>query len=258
MDRARFMRTLDDDAALASSPPMRQRSPFFLAALAGLAVLLAAFAPVVWQMWRGAPVPGGRPDAAPWHVRRSADGVVLAFGLRLPGATLADARRLWGAGLQLAVIAGRDRPAALEAYVERWSSDGLDGRLVLAAAADAEVLARWQQRSLRRERIDAVAERWTLQGDDADEALQRPLTGLSFLPAARVDAATLQARLGAPAERLQGPDGLQHWLYPERGLALAWHAESARAVLQVAAPAEFEARLRAPLGSAALTRAVAP
>ncbi|MFO1329306.1 MAG: hypothetical protein U1F56_18240 [Rubrivivax sp.] len=231
---------------------MRQRSPFFWAALAGLAVLLAAFAPVGWQMWRGGAVPaGGGAAAAPWAIERVAAGEVRAFGLRLPGATLADARRLWGAELQLAVIASRERPAALEAYVERWSGGGLDGRLVLAADADPAALQRWQQHSPRRERIEAQAERWALQPEDAEEALRRPVRGLSFLPAARVDAAALEARFGVPPERISTADGLQHWIYPERGLAVAWQAERGRAVVQVAAPADVEARLRAPLRSAA-------
>lgn len=227
--------------------------------MAGLAVLLAAFAPVAWQMWRGGPAAGSGPATAePWRIERGAQGEVLAFGLRLPGATLADAQRLWGGELQLAVIASRERPAALEAYVERWSGGGLGGRLVLAADADAAALARWQGRAARRERVDADAERWLLQRDDADEALRRPITGLSFLPGAKVDAATLEARLGMPAERLDGADGLQHWLYPARGLAVAWQPDGRRAVLQVAAPAEFEARLRAPLRSAATAPASGP
>lgn len=230
---------------------MQQRSPFFWAVLAGLAVLLAAFVPVGWQMLRG-PSPQPPADAAaPWRIERGTQGELHAFGLRLPGSTLADARQRWGDELQVAIIASRTQPATLEAYVERWSGGGLGGRLVLATDAPAAALARWQQAAARHERIDAQAERWTLRAGDLDEALRSAVTGISFLPAARLDAASLEARFGRPAERIDTGGGLQHWLYADRGLAIAWQADRGRAVVQLVPPADFEARLRAPLGASA-------
>jgi hypothetical protein len=66
-----------------------------------------------------------------------------------------------------------------------------------------------------------------------------------------VDAATLQARFGAPAEVLPGEGNTRHWLYPDRSLAIAWDEATGKAVLQVVLAAEFEARLRAPVQAAA-------
>ena len=59
----------------------------------------------------------------------------------------------------------------------------------------------------------------------------------------------LQARFGTPAERLAEGERLQHWLYPPQGLAVLLDAKG-REVLQYVAPAEFEARLAAPLRAA--------
>lgn len=241
---------------------MKFRSPFLWALLAGLAVIAAAFAPVLWQMLNprpaAAPVDARTGLPAPWQIEPDGQGGLRAFGLRLPGSTLADARAIWGDELQVAVIASRGQPAALEAYTDRYSGGGVNGRLVLASDAQAAAVQRWQERSPRREHIDAQAMRWLLHADDLAEATGAGVAGLSFLPANRLDAATLQARFGAPAETLAGDGRARHWLYPERGLAIAWDEDSGRAVLQVVVPADFERRLRAPLVAALSAGASSP
>jgi hypothetical protein len=40
---------------------------------------------------------------------------------------------------------------------------------------------------------------------------------------------------------------VHHWLYPDRGLAIAWDESSGKAVMQVVAVADFDRRLRVPL-----------
>ena len=228
---------------------MRQRSPLFWALLAGALVIVAAFAPVLWQMRapRAGPAAADGALPAPWQIERGSDGSVRAFGLVLPGSTLADAQARWGEELQVALIAKRGQPAALEAYVERYAGGGVGGKLVLASAADALAVQRWQDRSLKREIIDADAQRWRLHPDDRAEALRAGVAGLSFLPANRLDEAALLARFGQPTERRPGEGSTQHWLYPAQGLAIAWDADSGRTLVQLVAAAEFERRLRAPL-----------
>ena len=243
---------------------MSVRSPFrplFVALLAGVAVIVAAFVPVLWQMLRPAP-PAPPPSRAvlalpaPWQVDRDGSGAVRAFGLRLPGSTLADAQAIWGDELRVALIATRGQPAALEAYVERYSGGGVTGKLVLASDADAATVQQWRDRAPRREVIDADAQRWGLHADDRAAALRTGVAGLSFLPANRLDAATLRARFGEPAHTVAGDGGVVHWLYPALGLAIAHDEGSGRTLVQMVAVADFDLRLRAPL--AALPLAASP
>lgn len=238
---------------------MRLRSPLFLALAAGLAVLVIAFAPVAWQMLRPEPAPlplagsGGLPP--PWQIERGPDNELRAFGLRLPGSTLADAVERWGDDLRVALIANRGQAPALEAFTERWSGGGVTGKLVLATDAQPAAVLRWTDRAPRRETIDANAQRWGLHADDRAEALRSGVLGLSFLPSSRVDAALLQARFGPPAQQVAGEGGTQHWLYPDRGLAIAWDPATGKAVMQVVALADFESRLRVPVVAAAAVAA---
>ncbi|MFT3821124.1 MAG: hypothetical protein QM750_26490 [Rubrivivax sp.] len=229
---------------------MKNRSPLFWAALAGLAVLVAAFVPVGWRMLQPPPPAAGvaRELPAPWQVQSDGAGGVRAFGLRLPQATLADAAAIWGDDLLIGLIAsGPGREAALEAYTDRWSGGGITGKLVLAAEVPPALLQQWRARSPKREVFEGGSQRWHLHADDREAALRSPVAGLSFVPSRRLDADTLQSRFGPPAQILAGTDGTRHWLYPDRGLAIAQDEGSGRTVLQVVAPPEFERRLRAPL-----------
>lgn len=223
--------------------------------MAGLAVLVAAFVPVVWQMVVPPPQSAAQPDGlpAPWVITAEGGtaGAMRALGLRLPGSTLRDAQALWGDGMQVALVAHRGQPPALEAYVDRWTGGGVAGKLVLATDARASDLARWQAQSSKREVIDADAQRWRLNAEDRDPALSSAIVGMSFLPASRIDADTLQARFGPPAERVAGEGAVQHWLYPAQGLAIAFDATTGRAVVQLVPLSEFEARLAAPVRAAA-------
>ena len=187
-------------------------------------------------------------EDAPWQVQALPGGAVRVFGLTLPGSTLGELRLRWGDELQLAVMAGPGESAALEGYVEQFSAAGLSGRLVLAFGAEPADLARWRA-AHDGEPTEGGGRRHGLPASALGGAAAVPLVGLSFLPAAQLDAAVLRARFGEPAERVAEGERLEHWLYPALGLAAALDAEG-KEVLQYVAPADFEARLRAPLRTA--------
>jgi hypothetical protein len=242
------------------STPLLNR-PWALALLAGFAVLAVALLPPLWTALR-APAPtasaGGVADThtgMPWDVQDLGGGRSRVFGITLPGSTLAEVERLWPE-LQLALIEPAVLPAAaiplppspvvLEAQVERFETGGIQGRLFLSARAEPAQLERWRTAAVKREPGSGGGWRYVMRLEDRTEAAAAVVDGISFIPAARLDAAVLLQRFGDPAERLQAADGLTHWLYPARGLAIGM-AERGRDVLQYVPPQAFEQRLRAPL-----------
>jgi hypothetical protein len=231
--------------------PMKH--PAFLAAMAALVVLLAAFVPALWRTASEPPAAARTEMPAPWRVDVDAAGRSRVFNLELPGATLETARRQFGDDLQIGLMARRGQPGVLEAYLESFTADFISGRLLLAADADAGVVAGWQARA-RATPVDADTVRYTLAPDDLALALRAPLVGITFIPVAQLDAATLRARFGEPAERLASGERLVQWMYPAKGLAVVLDSEG-REVLQYVAPADFERRLRAPLIQAGATPA---
>jgi hypothetical protein len=228
------------------------KTPFLIALAAGALSLLIAFVPVLWRMASpGDPATSAAPaHDAPWQVALPRPGQARVFGLELPGTTLADTRQRWGEGLQLALMVGRDGTPALEGQVERFEAGGVAGRLLLAfeSAAGADALARWRD-TLPGTLTASGGRRQPLPEAAAADLAASGLVGVSFIPAAKLDAQLLNARFGPPSERIAGSDGLEHWLYPGLGLAVALAAKG-RDVLQYVAPADFERRLATPLRAA--------
>jgi hypothetical protein len=245
------------------------KSPFLIAVSLGAVALAAAFVPVLWRMLTGsAPSTAGPGQAVgtPWSIATTAPGGSRVFDLSLPGTTLGEVRGRWGDELQLAVIVGprseassapgggepgrlpADPPRSLEGYVEKFQSAGIAGRLLLTFDADPAALARWAE-TLPGEPTESGARRHALHGTPLDEASSAALVGVSFIPQAQLDEAVVSARFGTPAQRIRENARLEHWLYPGVGLAVALDAEG-KEVLQYVAPADFEARLAAPLRAA--------
>jgi hypothetical protein len=233
-----------------STPPNKpwRLHPAWIALLAALAVLLAAFVPTLWHAISAPPVapPSTGPQGLPWAIERLPNGGTRVFGLSLPGSTLNDAQAAWGDELQLALMASRGQPAELEAYVENYRSGPVTGRLILSAEAPHKTLTRWRDHAAKEEPVSADTRRIALRANDRTEALRAPIVGIGFIPTAQLDAATLRQRFGEPAQRIGDGAPVEHWLYPERGLAIALDAQG-RELLQYVTPADFERRLRAPL-----------
>lgn len=227
------------------------RHPALMALGAALVIVVASFIPTVWYMLtveRQSALPQGRD--APWDADVAADGAVRALGLRLPGSTLGDLRTRWGDELQVALMVTQGAPAALEASVERARPGGVAGRLLVTAQAGPDQLARWQAAALREEATSPRTRRLTLQPQDLTEALRAPVTSLGFVPQVQLDAELVRRRFGEPAQVVTESTSREHWLYPERGLAVALDADG-RELLQFVAPSQFETLLRVPLLEAA-------
>lgn len=226
-----------------------------LGLIAAVAVVLAA---VLWlpMLQPAAPDPSDGAGRLPWQVQVRPDGGLRVLGLTVGGPqadSLDGAQALWPQEvMKIAVLANRDAAPALEAFLDAVRVGGLQGKLVLTARVDAATLAAWSERATQRDTLPSGAHRLTLAAADLDAARRSPLAGAVFLPAARLDEATLLQRFGPGAQRLTTPDGAVHLLYPGIGTAITLDSSGdARPVVQYAPPAEFEARLHAPLRQSA-------
>jgi hypothetical protein len=242
-------------------PVRRKMHPALIALLAGGVVFVAAFVPTLWQMWRTPPRglegSGAAVGGTPWAIETLPGVGTRVFGLRLPGATLADAQAIWGDELTIALMATRGAPPVLEATVDNARTGPVSGRLLFTAEAPLQVLQRWRDNARKEEPVSADTRRIALRAADLAEALHAPLVGIGFIPSTQLDAAALRARFGEPAEVLRGAREVEHWMYPANGLAVALDA-GGRELLQYVAPVDFERRLRAPLLRPAVAASAAP
>lgn len=205
---------------------------------AGLSVLTSA----AWYF-------GSRPDAGgdfdpPWAVDVYEDGSSRVFGLRLEHSTVREALPRISGNPELALVARADESPRLEVYWPDARLSGFAGKLI-ASTLDTPAdwaMSLWESR--RQERMEDGAQKITLQPQDYSAVLNNRIESLVFLPSYNLKAEQIEGRFGIPAEKISG-DQAEHWLYPERGIDLAYSAEH-KEVIQYVSPRVFE-RVRAPL-----------
>jgi hypothetical protein len=210
-------------------------------AIMAVIVVIAAF-----LLWRPAGNPPPPIEGLPWQIETLANGGSRVFGLELAHSTLDDARLRFGDDLEIGILAARGEAGSLEVYFNSVTAGVIMGKMILVAALDEKTLAGLRARSIRKKQLDATTYQYILDANDLPLAWRAPIATITFIPAASIDAETALKRFGTPHERLRTRDGLEHFLYPDKGLDLTLD-DKGKEVLQYVAPREF-ARLREPLG----------
>ena len=212
--------------------------------IAFLFVIIAVIA--MSALFRSGEKPAVQPvEGLPWQIEILPDGDSRVFGLTLALSTLGDARGRFGMDMEIAVIAAPGEPGSLEAYSSNVTAGVVTGKIILLADADRETVARLRQRAIKTEYMDSTTKKFILHRDDLALAWRAPIAGITFIPSVSLDEQTALARFGVPNERIRVDDGVEHFLYPEKGLDLILDSKG-KEVLQYVAPRQF-ARLREPL-----------
>jgi hypothetical protein len=217
----------------------------------GTALAIGALALLAGQALLRPPAPQTAPSSQaaasqglPWQVDVQADGTSRVMGLHLGIDTLAQVRARTGDGLQVALVARLGEVGALEALAEPFNAGFVAGRLVLSFDVPAAALNRWRDGSTGSQPMEGGVRRFTLRAADQAEAEQALLTGLSFIPVARLSEADVRQRFGAPQTQRALDGGATLLGYGDRGLN-ATVIPGQRAVFQYVAPRDA-ARLAGP------------
>ena len=174
------------------------KHPALLALVAGLIVLLAAFAAPLWQMCCGAGAAPAGTSGLPWQAHARGDGTLAAFGLALGRDTLADAQTLLGDHLTVALVARLGEVGALEALADPFAAGFVTGRLVLAFDVPAADLRRWRDSAPRSQVMTDGLRRFELPA--ADRAAARAAVRTSRPPRPR-PRRRARGRCAAPPSR---------------------------------------------------------
>ncbi len=171
----------------------------------------------------------------PWQVDVLADGSSRVMGLHLGAETLAQVRVRSGDGLQVALVARLGEVGALEALAEPFNAGFVAGRLVLSFDVPAATLNRWRDGSTGSQPMQGGVRRFALRAADQAEAEQALLSGLSFVPVAKLSEADVRQRFGVPQTQRALEGGATLLSYPPQGLN-ATVVPGQRAVIQYVAP----------------------
>lgn len=215
-----------------------------LAAVAALVAIVAAILIGAPSDQRTAqPVTG-----LPWQIDVLPGGSSKVSGLTLSSSTMAAARERFGPDMVLAIVAAPGETGSLEAYYASAAMGVIDGKLILTAGLDENAVQRLRLRSPRNEYMESSTRKYALNPADMAFAYAAPVSAMTFIPAASFGADVVLRHFGRPAERIRTSEHVEHFLYPDKGLAVTLDDEG-KELLQYVAPREF-ARLRDPLSKA--------
>ncbi|MCP5232699.1 MAG: hypothetical protein H6948_11485 [Zoogloeaceae bacterium] len=223
--------------------------------LAVVALALAVLAaPLVFKP--GGPGGIATTETPPWEIVTTDEGHSRVFGLTLGESTLGDAMQALGQDIEIAIITAPGERGALEAYYGSIISGPVTGKLVLTAQIDEATLEAMIARATKTEFMESTTRKSALHPDDLARALTMKVRAVGFIPSINLDEQTIVTRFGEPAERVRGSDGVEHLLYPAKGLDIIL-STTGKELMQYVAPVNFET-LRTPLDAAASAPPVAP
>ncbi len=185
----------------------------------------------------------------PWQIEILDDGSTKIFGLQPGKSLLSDALKILGADMDMAIItasgelanddAGNYNIGSLEMYYGHYKAGLLSGKLVLQSNASEQDIKRWRENSPKFDYMPTgLAKKHLLLDSDLEQALEKTIISLTFIPAVNLDEEVILARFGQPDQRVELA-GVIHFLYPKKGLDIALHEES-KEVLQYVAPDAFQ------------------
>ncbi len=204
-----------------------------------LAILgLTAIALVVAIMLPGGKSPEVNPRL-PWAIEVDARGSSQVFGLTLGQSTLSDARLAFGADGKANIFLSPAKKISLEAYFDRLYISGIKADVVLSLSMDTKTLDGVFNRGARISELGDGSKKVTLSPDDLATAATAIIERITYLPAANLDAELIASRFGNPDSIIKEKSGIEHWLYPKKGLDIALNPEG-KEVFQYVNPAGFE------------------
>lgn len=202
-------------------------------------------------------VPGGRqadPEPKlPWNITVHPDGTSTVFTLHLETSTLGEARDLLEDGGKLTLFADKEGNKTLEAYFERIVLSGLRADMVMTLDLSQDELQALYDRGARAAKIGSGETKITLNTGDEQASATAPIRHITYLPVADLEADLLESRFGTPTQRIPGNNGVEHWLYPDKGLEIAYDPDR-KEVFQYISPKDFQTLVTDPLEKAAAER----
>lgn len=183
--------------------------------------------------------------ALPWQIEVHNDGTSTVFGVSLERTTVNELLQLKGEDHELAIISDSDDQSGLEIYFSHFSIGPLQGKLIARVDAEQQQLDAMQADASVASYTSSGSRKFLLNESDLSIIQDWKIESLSYLPSASLDEAIVLERFGTPNERLSLEEGIEHFLYPEKGLDIALNAEG-KELLQYVAPRNFD-KLRAPL-----------
>ncbi|NNJ84120.1 MAG: hypothetical protein HKP13_04165 [Gammaproteobacteria bacterium] len=177
----------------------------------------------------------------PWQIDVFPDGLSRVFGITLGKTTLSTVQTGFRDVGDIRLFISPSNRASVEVFFKSVALNGIRGKVVLLLDPGQETMAAMLERGTRIRFVSGGGKKVNLHPEDRAQLRLTPVSAITYLPSADLDAAVIQQRFGEPEKRIpeQEQKGVVHWLYPHLGLDIALN-DNGKEVFQYVVPREFE------------------
>jgi hypothetical protein len=174
----------------------------------------------------------------PWQIEVIDQRHSKVFGVTLGLSRLEDVIDILGIDHELAIISDNSDHSALELYVSHFKTGPLAAKLIVTFDVSEDLLMQMREESSHAEYMATGSRKFLLSDTHLQQAMSLSAKSITLIPSAQLDDDIVRGRFGEPANVVATEDGIQHYLYPKLGLAIALK-DDAKDSLQYVAPVEF-------------------
>lgn len=174
----------------------------------------------------------------PWQIEILPDGSSKVMQINLGKTTLGEAAKKFNQSPEFTMFAKDGELPVIEAYFNTLRISSLNAKMVLGFDLSEAELKGIYNRGVRISTMGSGTRKVTIHSDDIKYLRKAVISSMTYIPATNLDADIIQKRFGKPAQRIIEAEGVEHWLYPQKGLDLVLNRD-AKEVLQYVPPASF-------------------
>ena len=207
-------------------------------------ILLALFGLTIVALAAAILLPSGRaPDVKPklpWDIQLDASGNSRVFGLTLGESTLGEARQVFEVQDKLSLFVSPEGDRDFESYFQRVYLSGIRADIIIKLVVDDKTSTEMYERGSRISQLGGGIKKVNLSKPDEARLGSAAIGLITYLPGADLEPALITRRFGEPVRRITEPNGVEHWLYPDRGIDIAVNADG-KEVIHYIPPSMFQA-----------------
>lgn len=156
----------------------------------------------------------------PWNASYDEQGRLNALGLVLNYSTLKEVTELYGRDIEVKLFEMQDGSKSAEAYLGSTYIGTIHGALVIKLALSEQDLEAFYERGARTTISKQGTRQIQLNNEDTLALFDYPIKEVTLVPRRNLTRDAIIKRFGEAAEIQKMEDGLERWLYPQKGLEL--------------------------------------
>jgi hypothetical protein len=189
----------------------------------GLVIFLTFFILSVFYLsTRNNPISGDQ--TLPWQSKVNASGQTEIFNLVIGSSSFQDAIRTFGKDLEVSLFKNQDESFQLEAFYNNIEISQIRGQLIVELLMSENQLSFLQNNIKSSEKLPTGNEKFELNLFAKSSLRNLTIKKIVFIPKTDIAPSTIIDRFGKADKISSDAQGVEYWLYPEKGLRIIYDA----------------------------------